>query len=294
MSDSPAEPSLAPFKDEVLHSEECADDSNAILKLLMTISSTAPVLLNFLPGEKRCLCARALPARPQRARHSAARRLCSRLIPRLTAIAFHSSSSSGGGEVDLELPAACLHALLAAIKRALAGKLEEGHADVAGHLVPVLYGLSLYDGGGPTADARVVGVAGDIIELVVQSLAPTMYDRRQYAEATASERNLLVLFEAGVTLDVTQTSTPASVRRRSSSGPRPRGQRAPVFRIVPVGSVVNINKHVDGVRPRQTFYIPPFLEREHEKTGYWSDQTALPGRRRLPIDQGVDLGFSSS
>jgi hypothetical protein len=54
------------------------------------------------------------------------------LTPRLTVIAFHSSSSSSGGEEDLELPAAYLHALLAAIKRALVGKVDEGHADVAG------------------------------------------------------------------------------------------------------------------------------------------------------------------
>jgi DNA repair/transcription protein MET18/MMS19 len=104
------------------------------------------------------------------------------LAPRLVAITFHSSSSSsssGGAEEDLELRAAYLHALLAAIKRALAGKVDEGHADVAGYadsLVPVLYGLcvhaALHDGGGPATDARVVGVVGDIIGLVVQSLAP--------------------------------------------------------------------------------------------------------------------------
>ncbi|KAJ7914401.1 hypothetical protein B0H13DRAFT_2002408, partial [Mycena leptocephala] len=71
--------------------------------------------------------------------------LCSRLIPRLTAIAFPSPSfSAGGGEEDLELCAAYLHALLAAMKRALAGKVDEGHVDVGGYadrLVPVLYGL---------------------------------------------------------------------------------------------------------------------------------------------------------
>jgi hypothetical protein len=60
------------------------------------------------------------------------------LTPRLTAIAFHSPSpSSGGGKEDLELSAMYLHALLAAMKRALAGKVDE-HAD---GLVPVLYGL---------------------------------------------------------------------------------------------------------------------------------------------------------
>jgi hypothetical protein len=62
----------------------------------------------------------------------------------------------------------------------LAGKRDEGHADVTGYadsLVPVLYGLcvhaALHDRGGPATDARVVGVVGDIIGLVVQSLSPT-------------------------------------------------------------------------------------------------------------------------
>jgi DNA repair/transcription protein MET18/MMS19 len=102
------------------------------------------------------------------------------LTPRLVAIAFPSLSSPGGDEEDLELPAAYLHALLPAIKRAVAGKVDEGHVDVAGYadsLVPVLYGLcvhaALHDGGGPATGARVVGVVGDIIGLVVQSLAST-------------------------------------------------------------------------------------------------------------------------
>jgi DNA repair/transcription protein MET18/MMS19 len=102
------------------------------------------------------------------------------LTPRLTAIAFPSPSPSGGAEEDLELRAAYLHGLLAVIKRALAGKVDEGHADVAGYadsLVPVLYGLcvhaALHDGRGPTTDARAVGVVGDIVGLMVQSLAPT-------------------------------------------------------------------------------------------------------------------------
>jgi hypothetical protein len=94
------------------------------------------------------------------------------LTPRLTAIA--SSSSSGGGEEDLELSAAYLHALLAAIKCALAGKVDEGHADVAGYADSLVYGLcvhaALHDSGASATYARVVG---DIMGLVVQSLAPT-------------------------------------------------------------------------------------------------------------------------
>jgi hypothetical protein len=101
------------------------------------------------------------------------------LTPRLVAITFHSPFSSGGGEEDLELSAAYLHALLEAIKRALAGKVDEGHADVAGYadsLAPVLYRLCIvymrrYMTG--AGDRRARGVVGDIIGLVVQSLVPT-------------------------------------------------------------------------------------------------------------------------
>ncbi|KAJ7906016.1 ARM repeat-containing protein [Mycena leptocephala] len=387
MSDSPAEPPLAPFKDEVLGAlisgvvtlattraalagltglvstphllsdaelgfvvlkvndvlgtcyddpEERADDSNAILKLLMTISSTAPahvrdqtlpLLLNFLP-------ARAPPRDDvsARARYqhvlNALSTLCGppplfetlveALAPRLVAITFHSSSSSSGGaEEDLELRAAYLHALLAAIKRALASKVDEGHTDVAGYadsLVPVLYGLcvhaALHDGGGPATDARVVGVMGDIIGLVVQSLAPTRQQAfaavlfpaflegkiallcsGEYitsedrflpftAEATASERNLLVLFEAGViplhpsvTIDADINACAEAILLRGLAHTDNERQAEAVFRIV--GSVVN--KHVDE--------LGPFLE--HKKTAYWSaqilDQTALPERRRQAI-----------
>ncbi|KAJ7822144.1 hypothetical protein B0H13DRAFT_2127391, partial [Mycena leptocephala] len=105
----------------------------------MTISSTAP-------AHRRYLRAGALPARL-----NALSTLCGppplfetlveALAPRLTAIAFPLPSSS---DEEPELFAAYLHAPLAAIKRALAGKVDEGHADVAGYadsLVPVLYGL---------------------------------------------------------------------------------------------------------------------------------------------------------
>ncbi|KAJ7828872.1 hypothetical protein B0H13DRAFT_2116841 [Mycena leptocephala] len=114
----------------------------------MTISSTAPghvrdqtfpLLLGFLPA--RALARDAISARA-RYQHvlNALSTLCGppplfetlveALTPRLVAIAFPSLFS----------PGAYLHALLVAIKRALAGKI----ADVAGYadsLVPVLYGL---------------------------------------------------------------------------------------------------------------------------------------------------------
>jgi hypothetical protein len=141
---------------------ERADNSNANLELLMSISLTAPRPGASAPAElptRKTLSprARVTSTSSTHSAHSAARRLCSRLIPRLTAIAF-----------------------LVAIKRALAGKVDEGHTDVAGYadsLVPVLYGLcvhaALHDGDGPATDVRVVGVACDIIGLgpVVQSLA---------------------------------------------------------------------------------------------------------------------------
>ncbi|KAJ7923545.1 ARM repeat-containing protein [Mycena leptocephala] len=384
MSDSSAEPPLAPFKDEVLGAlisgvatlattraalagltglvstphllsdaelgfvvlkvndvlgtcyddpEERADDSNAILKLLMTISSTAPahvrdqtlpLLLNFLPASAPARDAVSARARYQHVLNALStlcgppplfETLVEALAPRLVSITFHSSSSSG--EEDLELRAAYLHALLAAIKRALAGKVDEGHADVAGYadsLVPMLYGLcvhaALHGGGGPANDARVVGVVGDIIGLVVQSLAParqqafaavlfpaflegkiallcsgehiTSEDRFLpfTAEATASERNLLVLFEAGViplhpsvTLDADINACAEAILVRGLAHTDNERQAEAVFRIV--GSVVN--KHVDE--------LGPFLE--HKKTAHWSaqilDQTVLPERRRQAI-----------
>ncbi|KAJ7923548.1 RNAPII transcription regulator C-terminal-domain-containing protein [Mycena leptocephala] len=271
--------------------------------------------INLADGEKdpRNLVAFVIliPARPQRAQHA--------VRPAASIhIAFHSSSSSsssGGAEEDLELRAAYLHALLAAIKRALAGKVDEGHTDVAGYadsLVPVLYGLcvhaALHDGRGPATDA--LGVVGDIIGLVVQSLAPkrqqafaavlvpaflegkiallcsgehvTSEDRffPFTAEAAASERNLLVLFEAGVvplhpsvTIDVDINACAEAILLRGLAHTDNERQAEAVFRMV--GSIVN--KHVDE--------LGPFLE--HKKTAYWSaqilDQAALPERRRQAI-----------
>ncbi|KAJ7899319.1 hypothetical protein B0H13DRAFT_1883957 [Mycena leptocephala] len=159
-----------------------------------------------------------------------------------------------------------------------------------------------------------VGVVGDIIVLVVQSLAPTRQqafaavlvpafpegkivllcpgehvmseDRLGFlpftAEAAVSERNLLVLFEARYIHRQVAPHTPTPMRRRSSSGLRARGQRAPVPRIVPVGSVVN--KRVDAGA---------------QETAYWSaqivDQTSQSERRRQAIrDLSVGSSWSSS
>jgi hypothetical protein len=58
-------------------------------------------------------------------------------------------------------------------------------------LVPVLYRLcvhaALHDGGEPATDARVVGVVGDIIGLVVQSRANVCISRSSLMEAFLTE-----------------------------------------------------------------------------------------------------------
>ncbi|KAJ7905990.1 hypothetical protein B0H13DRAFT_2663042 [Mycena leptocephala] len=248
------------------------------------------------------------------------------LTPRLTTITLpspssFSSSDGGGGEEDPELSAllalctlrpaafirdarggadthlsavsiACLRLrrLLAAIKRALAGKVDEGHAD-ADSLVPVLYGLcvhaALYDRG--ATDPRVVGMVGDIIVLVVQSLAPTRQQafaavlvlaflqgnikslwagehridsfRSRPAEGTASERNPLILFEARY-----------------------------IYRRVTLDADINARVSAEAILLRASraqttsAELAPFLEVEHKRTMYWSDQTTPPERRRQAID----------
>ncbi|KAJ7227826.1 RNAPII transcription regulator C-terminal-domain-containing protein [Mycena haematopus] len=373
MSDSPVEPLLAPFKDEVLGAlisglatlttarvalagltglvstprllsdaelgfvvlkvndvlqmcldEEHSDDRNAVLKLLMTVSLTSPT---HVRDQTLPLLLTSLPARaPQRDAVSARARyqhvlsalctLCSppplfqalvlALTPRLTALAFPADSDADG---DLELPAAYLHALLTAVKRTLAGKVDDGHADVAGYadsLVPVLYGVCVRAAlrGGPAREPRVVGVAGDIVGLVVQSLAPARQQEfaevlfpsflagkiaplcaeehvsaedRFFpfaAEATTAERNLLVLFEAGVTISADiNICTEAILVQGLAHADTPRQAEA-VFHIV--GSIVN--KHVDE--------LGPFLE--HKQTVYWPTQIldptdTSPERRRQAI-----------
>lgn len=162
----------------------------------MTISSTAPahvreqtlpLLLGSLPASAPPREAVAARARYQHVL-SALSTLCgppplfetlvAALLPRLTAIAFAPPAESDGAADDPELRAAYLHALLAALKRTLAGKADEGHADVAAYadtLVPALYGLCVRAAlrGGPAArEPRVVGVVGEIVGLVVQSTAP--------------------------------------------------------------------------------------------------------------------------
>ncbi|KAJ6582074.1 ARM repeat-containing protein [Mycena capillaripes] len=314
---------------ETCYDEEHSEDSNAILKLLMTISATSPVHVRTqtLPLLLGALPARAPPRDdvPARARYqhvlSALSTLCgpptlfdtlvAALTPRVVSIAFDAPDSDD----DPELPAAYLHALLTALKRALAGKVDEGNADVAGYadsLVPALYGLCVRAAlrGGPAREPRVVGVVGDIVGLVVQSLALprqqefasvlfpafltgkiaslcpgehiTAEDRFLpfIAEATSSERNLLVLFEAGViplhpsvTLDADINACTETILAQGLAHTDNERQAEAVFHIV--GSIVN--KHVDE--------LGPFLE--HKKTAYWSeqilDQTGPPERRRQAI-----------
>ncbi|KAF8217060.1 Dos2-interacting transcription regulator of RNA-Pol-II-domain-containing protein [Mycena galopus ATCC 62051] len=313
---------------ELCFDEEHSDDRSAILKLLMTISSTSPV---HVRDQTLPLLFSSLPARsPPREAVSARARyqhvlsalstlsgppplfeaLVAALTPRLTTLAFDVDS-----EGESELPAAYLHALLAAVKRTLAGKVDEGHADVAGYadtLVPGLYGLCVRAAlrGGPAREPRVIGVAGDTIGLVVQSLTPA---RQQAfaavlfpaflagniaalcaaehvsaedkflpfsAEATTAERNLLVLFEAGViplhpsvTIDADINACIEAILVQGLAHADTPRQAEAVFHIV--GSIVN--KHVDE--------LGSFLE--HKNTAYWSaqilDPTASPDRRRQAI-----------
>ncbi|KAJ7148405.1 ARM repeat-containing protein [Mycena crocata] len=310
------------------YDDDNSDDSNSILKLLMTISSispthvrdqTLPLLLHSLPATAPPRNDFAARTRYQHVL-TALSTLCgppplfatlaAQLSPRFAHVAFESPP-----DVDPELPAAYLHALLAALQRALAAKVEEGHADVAEYadsLVPALYGLCVRGAlqGGPAREPRVIGVVGEIIALVVQSLAPP---RQQAfaaalfsaflagkiaavcsdehvkaedrflpfsAEATPYERNLLVLFEAGVVplhptvaLDADINACTESILVQGLAHADNQRQAEAVFHIV--GSIVN--KHVDD--------LGPFLE--HKKTVYWSEQilnqAGPPERRRQAI-----------
>ncbi|KAJ7768459.1 ARM repeat-containing protein [Mycena metata] len=296
--------------------EERSDDSTAILQLLLTISSTAPshVRDQTLPGLFASLPYAAPPrdAIAARARYQHVLRalstlcgpdplfasLVSTLTPKFTSIAFDDSPADG----DTELSAAYLHALLATLKRTLAGKVDAGDVDVAGYadsLVPTLYGICVRAAinvtGSPAREPRVVAVMSDIVGLVVQSLEP---GRQQVfasallpaflegriiplcagehvkvedkflpftAEATTAERNLLVLFEAGVVplhasvkLDADLNARTEVILSEGLAHADNERQVEAVLRVV--GSIAN--KHVDE--------LGSFLE--HTKTIYWSTQ----------------------
>ncbi|KAJ7625679.1 ARM repeat-containing protein [Roridomyces roridus] len=302
------------------YEEENMDNSNSVLKLLMTISTTSPVhvrnqtlplLLQFLPATAPAKDAAVARARYQQALEALST-LCgppvlfqtfvTEVSPRLVSIAFGSAADS-----DSELPAAYLHAILTALKRVLSGKVDDGHEDVAGYadtLVPALYGISVRAAlqGGPATEPRVVGVVGEIIRLIIQSLAPP----RQQAfadvlfpafleekiaplcspehvsasyrflpctplhgglafqsDATPSERNLLVLFEAGVvplhptvTIDSDINARLEKILLQGVAHAETERQIEAVARVI--GSIVN--KHVDE--------LGPFLELR--RTVYWS------------------------
>ncbi|KAJ7879223.1 ARM repeat-containing protein [Mycena olivaceomarginata] len=272
--------------------EEHSDDRSAILKLLND-HLTLPLLLGSLPASAPPREAVAARARYQHVL-SALSTLCGP-APALR-------DPPNGAADDPELRAAYLHALLAALKRTLAGKADEGHADVAAYadtLVPALYGVP-----------RVVGVVGEIVGLVVQSTAPA---RQQAfaavlfpaflsgkivplcaaehvsiedkffpfaADATTAERNLLVLFEAGVvplhpsvTIDADINACTETILVQGLAHTDTDRQAEAVFRTV--GSIVN--KHVDE--------LGPFLE--HKTTVYWAeriqDSAGTPAQRRQAI-----------
>ncbi|KAJ7289243.1 ARM repeat-containing protein [Mycena rebaudengoi] len=303
---------------ENCYDEEHSDDSNAILQLLMTISSISPehVRDQTLPLLLRSLPETAPPrdAAPERARYqhvlNALSTLCgppplfetlvAQLSPRLVAIAFSS------GPPDNELYAAAyLHALLVALKRTLAAKVDEGHEDVAGYadtLMPRLYGICVraaLHGGGPATEPRVVTMVGDVISLITQSLAPprqqvfatalfpaflagqitsicegelvTTADRffPFTADATEHIRNLIVLFQAGVVpLNPTVTvdqDINACTEKILSEGLAHTDNERQKEAVLHIIGSL-VNKHVD--------VLGPFLDRKN--TVYWSEEVLDP------------------
>ncbi|KAJ6592258.1 ARM repeat-containing protein [Mycena vulgaris] len=316
--------------DDVLETcldEEHSDDRTAILQLLMTVSATAPahvrdqtlpLLLRALPASAPPRDALAARARYQHAL-SALSTLCAppplfaafvaALTPRLVVLAL-----DGLPQAD-ELTAAYLHTQLAALRRALASKVDEAHADVAAYadtLVPTLYAFCVRAAlhGGAAREPRVVGVVGEIVGLVVQSLAsprqqafatalvPAFLEGRMSAicdgehveedervlpfaaNAPAPVRNLLVLFEAGVvplhptvTVDADINACAEAILEQGLAHAGTARQAEAVCRVL--GSLVN--KHVDE--------LAPFLE--EKQTTYWAarigDPAAAPAHRRQAI-----------
>ncbi|KAJ7509674.1 ARM repeat-containing protein [Mycena galericulata] len=318
------------------YEEKNSDDSNAILKLLMTISAispthvrdqTLPLLLRSLPSTVPPRDAMAARARYQHVLEALSTlcgppplfsTLVAELSPRIVTIAFDSPSDG-----DSELPAAYLHALLASLKRTLAAKVDERNPDIADYadtLVPTLYGLCVRAAlhGGPATDTRVIAVVGEIIGLVVQSLAPPrqqafasvlfpaflegkiagiclsehvsaedrflastpLYGGLAFqSDATPAERNLLVLFEAGViplhptvTIDPDIHARTETILMQGVAHAQNERQTEAVARIV--GSIVN--KHVDE--------LGSFLE--HKRVAYWvqiAEKAALPEQRRQAL-----------
>ncbi|KAK7040568.1 MMS19 nucleotide excision repair [Favolaschia claudopus] len=308
--------------------EEHSDDRNAVLKLLMTISSTSPthvrdqtlpLLLSDLPDVAPPRDALGARARYQHVL-SALSTLCGppalfeclvgALAHRLATLALSQEGAS-----DFELSAAYLHALLSAVKRALAAKVDENHTDVAGYadtFVPALYGLCVRAAlkGGPAREPRVIGASSDIVRLVVQSLTPVRQQEFASAlfsaflqgridalclpehvsmedgfspfaaKATTDERKLLALFEAGTTpLHPSVTIDPdinACTEGILLQGLTHTDNEQQVNAVLRVvGSIVN--KHADE--------LGLFLEQK--KAVYWPEQIlnqgASPERRRHAI-----------
>ncbi|KAF7309175.1 ARM repeat-containing protein [Mycena kentingensis (nom. inval.)] len=293
--------------------DDHSDDRNAILKLLITVSTRSPTpileqtlplllpLLPTLPPTRSDIAARSryhiilstLSALSVPAPLFAA--LIAELYPRLAAIAFPSMAT----DTDEELSAAFLHSLLLAIRRALGAKVDAGQADDVGEyidsFVPGLYGLCVRGAlqGGPMRDRRIVSVVADIIGLVVQQLevekqqsfASKLFPAflagqisaicaSQHvaagfrfipfeADATTSERDLLVLFEAGVaplhkTVQI-DIDTNACLQRILADGLAHAENEAQEGSIVRVVASI-VNKHVEE--------LGPFLE--DKSTTYWS------------------------
>ncbi|KAF7307504.1 ARM repeat-containing protein [Mycena indigotica] len=307
--------------------EDHSDDRSAIIKLFLTISARSPLPIR---DQTLPLLFAALPTTAPSREDTAARSkyhvvlsvlstlsppaplfaaLISELHPRINSLAFPSEH-----DLDEELSAALLHSLLFAIRRALTTKIDESHDDIGNYvetLVPTLFGVCVRAAlqGGPARDRRVVAVAGDIMNLVVQRLS--VEQQQTFAsklvpgflsggiaaicasehiaagfrfipfekDGTPAERDLLVLFEAGIAplnpavrIDADINTCLQQIQVQGLAYAEDSLQETSVIRLV--ASIVN--KHVDE--------LAPFLDRM--STTYWSTQiigSAEPERRRQAV-----------
>ncbi|CAK5283329.1 unnamed protein product [Mycena citricolor] len=277
--------------------EEQGDEGNAILKLLMTVASeaplhvrdqTLPLLLAILPEsvpEKEEDFWRYQTTLDALATVSGPAPIFTALVEAITPRLFAVSTTT-------ELGAAYLHAQLHAIKRVLS---ENDDAFVAS-LVSAVFSLCLR-----SRHPRVVLISGEIVSLTVQRM--TTEQQQEFAsllfpaflcgkiaavcageypapetpffpfstQASNDERNLYVLFEAAlvplrqqVVLDDDLNVSLETILVQGMMHASTDRQLEAVVRIV--GSV--LNKHADA--------LSSFLE--HKNTAFWSSQVLNTGR----------------
>ncbi|KAJ7918584.1 hypothetical protein B0H13DRAFT_2268989 [Mycena leptocephala] len=235
-------PPLAPFKDEIL---------GALISSIATLATTRAALAGLTASSRPrtrvlSLLLNLLPASAPARDAVSARTGYQHVLNVLSTLAECARDARGGANTAPHPHRVPFDLLLRRWRRGPA-RAPRGDKTRAG-------GQALHDGGGPVTDARVVGVVGDIIGLVVQSLAPTPKRR-----PLRPGRNLLMLFEASVVPLRPSASCPfmlTTLTLISVPLSRRRSTQTSAFRIV--GSIVN--KHVDGVRPLQTYsYIPQLI-----------------------------------